>query len=141
MAKYDPQRPRPVAYDDDVAPVDALLDHTIAGAVDDDSVGSTAGDEPNPVVPTARDEPNPVEPTTVDEPNRTVSVDGTHLPGAVSASGEATVIGDRLGSGSDVPVVAAPAGGTVNRAVLGAVVVALVSIVTTILVVRRRRRD
>lgn len=43
-------------------------------------------------------------------------------------------------SGSDVPVVAAPVEGTVNRAVLGAVVVALITIVTTIVIVRRRRR-
>lgn len=43
-------------------------------------------------------------------------------------------------SGSDVPVVTPPDGGTLNRAVLGAAVLAVVSVLTAILVLRRRKR-
>lgn len=125
MAKYDPRRPKHITNDDEPAQVDALLDLRDGGALSsgqrvastdtDSSVESVDG---RTTVSTATD----TVVTTATQPYAGDDV----LAGAVS-------------SGSDVPVAPPPQEGTVNRAILGAVVTVVVAAVVAFLVLRRRR--
>lgn len=125
--------------DDDVAPVDALLGDTGDNepTVDDTATDSQATDADSVAnVPT-------IDVTTVSpsangsngvQPNGSVAV----APGPTVAS--TRTVDDGSVSASDVPVATPPVEGTANRAVLGAVITAALSVIIAILVVRRRRR-
>lgn len=111
MPSYDPKRPRPSA-DDDVAPIEAILDPSVTHA-------------------TAVDEADDGE--TIEELEELEEVDLRVDPGA----GPPEPL-PRAG-GSEVPVAPAPEEDTANRAVLAAVLVGVVALLAVIVVVRRRR--
>lgn len=117
MAKYDPKRPRPTLGDDEVAPVEALIESV-------------------PVDPSDSVEETPSPAELVEE----APADDAPAPAAEEAASAGP--GDE-GAGthvSDVPVMPPPEEGTANRAVLAAAGIGTALIVAIAILLRIKRR-
>lgn len=137
MSGYDPKRPRPADADDldGPVPVDGLLDPVaVPGATE---VSGTDG--PDPVEPIGDVEVAPPS-VTVDDGETVDEVDEVDLREPATSPNGRSAAGVRVVPDSQVPVAPAPDGGTANRAVVVAGLVAAAVGVTVVVVVARRRR-